>query len=293
MTELGTRLKEARLSKGYSLDDLQEITKIQKRYLVAIEEGNYSIMPGTFYVRAFIKQYAEAVGLDAEEVLSEFKKEIPDQQKEEVAQSISQSPTRRKLNTRSTNRLLETMPKIIVGLFIIVSLVAFWFLYQKKMSSDQPEELQEDAQVEYEQQTPPPTEEPAVDEEEDAAEDTETEETTEEPEEEPAPTQVISPGTAQGETTSYELSGTETMNIRIEVTGDTWVGIRNEQGAEQVEDRVYTAGELVNFDATANAYARIRLGNANNAKVFINDEQLQYAQTITTQNIIITLQPGE
>ncbi|WP_404427693.1 helix-turn-helix domain-containing protein [Ureibacillus chungkukjangi] len=291
LTELGTRLKEARLSKGYSLDDLQEITKIQKRYLVAIEEGNYSIMPGTFYVRAFIKQYAEAVGLDAEEVLSEFKKEIPNQQKEEVAQSISQSPTRRKLNTRSTNRLLETMPKIIVGLFIIVSLVAFWFLYQKKMSSDQPDEVQENAPVEYEQQTPPPTEKPAVDEEEDATE--ETEETTEETEEEPAPTQTISPGTAQGETTTYELSGTETMNLRIEVTGDTWVGIRNEQGAEQVEDRVYKAGEVVEFDATANAYARIRLGNANNAKVLINDEQLRYAQTITTQNIIITLQPGE
>ena len=65
LTELGNRLKEARLSKGYSLDDLQEITKIQKRYLVGIEEGNYSIMPGSFYVRAFIKQYAEAVGLDS------------------------------------------------------------------------------------------------------------------------------------------------------------------------------------------------------------------------------------
>lgn len=74
LTELGTRLKEARLSKGYSLDDLQEITKIQKRYLVGIEEGNYSIMPGSFYVRAFIKQYAEAVGLDADEILAEFKK---------------------------------------------------------------------------------------------------------------------------------------------------------------------------------------------------------------------------
>ena len=64
MTELGARLKEARLAKGYSLEDLQEITKIQKRYLIGIEEGNYSIMPGSFYVRAFIKQYAEAVGLE-------------------------------------------------------------------------------------------------------------------------------------------------------------------------------------------------------------------------------------
>ena len=66
---------------------MQEITKIQKRYLVGIEEGNYSIMPGTFYVRAFIKQYAEAVGLDPDEIFEEFKNEIPSHQTEEVAQS--------------------------------------------------------------------------------------------------------------------------------------------------------------------------------------------------------------
>ncbi|WP_345783718.1 helix-turn-helix domain-containing protein [Ureibacillus aquaedulcis] len=292
LTELGTRLKEARLSKGYSLDDLQEITKIQKRYLVAIEEGNYSIMPGTFYVRAFIKQYAEAVGLEVDEILDEFKKEIPNQPKEEVAQSISQSPTRRKLNTRSTNRMLETMPKFIVGLFIVVTLVAVWFLYQQKMASNQPEEEVDETEVEYEQQVPPPTDPALEEEEEPAAGDTE-EPVVEEEEEEPTPTQTISEGVPEGETTSYTLSGTETMNVRIEVSGDTWVGIRNAEGSEQVEARVYTAGEVVEFDATANAYARIRLGNANNTKVFINDEPLQFVQTITTQNIIITLQPGE
>ena len=66
LNELGTRLKEARIAKGYSLEDLQDVTKIQKRYLAGIEEGNYSMMPGQFYVRAFIKQYADAVGLNAD-----------------------------------------------------------------------------------------------------------------------------------------------------------------------------------------------------------------------------------
>ena len=77
LTELGNRLKEARLVKGLSLDDLQEITKIQKRYLIGIEEGNFSSMPGKFYVRAFIKQYAEAVGLEPEEIFEKFNSEIP------------------------------------------------------------------------------------------------------------------------------------------------------------------------------------------------------------------------
>ncbi|WP_237658303.1 helix-turn-helix domain-containing protein [Ureibacillus xyleni] len=287
LTELGTRLKEARLSKGYSLDDLQDITKIQKRYLVGIEEGNYSIMPGSFYVRAFIKQYAEAVGLDADEILEEFKKELPNQPTEEVAQSISQSPTRRKLNTRSTNRLLETMPKIIVALFIVVIILAIWFLNQQKVSNT-PDDLEDDvSEVEYDKSPTPvkPVEDEATTDEEDTEAPVE-----EDVEEEPVVTQTITAGEVSGETTNYTLSGTDTMNIRIEVSGETWVGIRNANGQEQVDDRVYNAGEVVNHDSTTNAYARIRLGNSKNAKVFVNDEQVQLVQDITTQNIIITLQ---
>lgn len=288
LTELGTRLKEARLSKGYSLDDLQEITKIQKRYLVGIEEGNYSIMPGSFYVRAFIKQYAEAVGLDSDEILQEFKSDIPNQPTEEVAQSISQSPTRRKLNARSTNRLLETMPKIIVALFIVVIILAIWFLYQKKVSNV-PDDVEENVTEQFEYDQKPTPVEP-VEEETDEAEVDATEPTEEEPVEEEEQTQTISAGVVDGETTTYELSGTETMNIRVEVSGDTWVGIRDTNGNEQVEDRVYTTGEVVEHDSTSNGYARIRLGNTNNAKVFVNDVELQYAQDMSTQNIIITLQ---
>ena len=73
VTGLGDRLREARTAKGFTLDDLQSITKIQKRYLSGIENEDYSMMPGSFYVRAFIKQYAEAVGLDPDEMLALYK----------------------------------------------------------------------------------------------------------------------------------------------------------------------------------------------------------------------------
>lgn len=89
MTELGIRLKEAREEKAMSLDDLQAATKIQKRYLTALEEGNYDIIPGKFYVRAFIKQYAEAVGLDADQLFEEHKKDIPNTYHDDVSEKIS------------------------------------------------------------------------------------------------------------------------------------------------------------------------------------------------------------
>ena len=270
LTELGARLKEARLAKGYSLEDLQEITKIQKRYLIGIEEGNYSIMPGSFYVRAFIKQYAEAVGLDPEELLDQFKKDVPGTQNEEVVQSYAQSPSRRKLSNRSSSKTMEAMPKITVALFIIVIIAVISILYWAK-SKESPDVVDESPIVEYEkpQVTPPVTEEPT----DNAEEATEDDDTAEEQEpEEQTPVQVISPGTVSGDDVNFEVSGTDEMKIRVEVNGNaSWIAFRNTQGVDNL-GRVYNPGETIEYDATADGYVRIRLGSAASTKVFVNDE---------------------
>lgn len=291
LTELGARLKEARLSKGYSLDDLQEITKIQKRYLVGIEEGNYSIMPGTFYVRAFIKQYAEAVGLNPDELLEQYKTEVPGTQTEEVVQSYAQSPSRRKLSSRSSNKMMEAMPKIIVGLFIIVIIVVIWSLYSAKMSKIPDKEEDTTTPFEY---VKPETEKPNLNDQQGDEEQTDDQEDqgTQQDDIEEKPTeeaQVISSGVVDGESTIYEVSGVEELKIRVEASGDSWIGIRNERGNEQIDAKVYTAGMVVEHDATEAGYARIRLGNTQVTKVFVNGKELAYTQNRVAQNIILKL----
>ncbi|MCR6523989.1 helix-turn-helix domain-containing protein [Lysinibacillus capsici] len=300
VAELGTRLKEARLSKGYSLDDLQEITKIQKRYLVGIEEGNYSIMPGSFYVRAFIKQYAEAVGLDAEEILETYKNELPSTPNDQVSQSMTNSPSRRKVTKGPSNKMMEAMPKIIVALFIVVIIVAIWVLWQSKNSPGTSEEVNPTPEIEYDTNVKPIDSEKDKKEQENkdaqkndkedtkATEETPTDEDDTDQAEEMK--QTISAGTveADGATTSYTLTGTDTMKLKIEISGPTFVGIRNQQQQEILTDtRVYNAGEVVEFDASTQNYVRIRLGNSTQAKIYINDELLTYAQQIVTQNIVI------
>ncbi len=62
MTDIGTILKEARKEKGLTLDDLQQTTKIQKRYLIAIEDGDFAALPGKFYVRALSSNMQKLLG---------------------------------------------------------------------------------------------------------------------------------------------------------------------------------------------------------------------------------------
>lgn len=287
VTEIGSRLKEERLSKGYSIDDLQKITKIQKRYLLAIEEGDYANMPGSFYVRAFIKQYAEAVDLDGEELLTLYANEVPGVQVEQVTQSMSQSPSRRKTSSGPSSKALEAMPKYIAALFIVVIIVAIALLYQAKSKTGEPDALEDTPAVEIE--TKPTPQKPVQRDEQEQQDVTE-----EQPTEEVDNQQVISQGIIEpdGITTTYTLANAEEFKIRIEVLGDTWVGVQDENSTELVQPQanVFKAGDVVEVDASTFKSARIRLGASQNAKVYINDELLQYAQNVTTQNIIIVLE---
>ena len=43
--QIGKKLRDARQAKGYTLDDLQQLTKIQKRYLIAIEDEKFDELP--------------------------------------------------------------------------------------------------------------------------------------------------------------------------------------------------------------------------------------------------------
>ncbi|ANZ58341.1 hypothetical protein BGL34_00425 [Fructilactobacillus lindneri] len=69
---IGSELKAARIKAGLSIDGLQKKTKIQKKYLVDIENNDFDSLPGKFYVRAFVRQFANAVGLNGEQLIDSY-----------------------------------------------------------------------------------------------------------------------------------------------------------------------------------------------------------------------------
>jgi len=69
---IGEALKKARTEKGYSLEYLEEATKIRAKYLDALENENYDVLPGKVYAKAFLRTYAKFLDLDTEEIMAEF-----------------------------------------------------------------------------------------------------------------------------------------------------------------------------------------------------------------------------
>src|SRR5699024_2629016 len=133
---LGTELKEAREAEGLSLETLQETTKIQKRYLQAIEEEKFHILPGKFYARAFIKEYANAVGLDPNALMEQHQDDIPNTENESTVQYTHMQRSRREQNTQKTSKLFSVIPTIVVVLLVLGIIFFAWYLTQKTNNDD-------------------------------------------------------------------------------------------------------------------------------------------------------------
>ncbi len=62
--KIGRVLERARKDRGLSLEDAERATKIRKRYLVGLEQDDYTVLPDAVYARGFLKTYANFLGLD-------------------------------------------------------------------------------------------------------------------------------------------------------------------------------------------------------------------------------------
>ncbi len=85
----GARLREARELKGITLKEIASATKISTSVLEALEQNEVSRLPGGIFSRAFIRSYANAVGLDPEKTVHEFLDEFSS----EINESSTSAPS--------------------------------------------------------------------------------------------------------------------------------------------------------------------------------------------------------
>ncbi|HFK1450089.1 TPA: helix-turn-helix domain-containing protein [Bacillus pacificus] len=279
MTELGQKLKEARGTKGLSIDQLHEITKIQKRYLVAIEEGNYDVLPGAFYARAFIKQYADAVGLNGEELLVEYQSTIPQSEKRDVPQVSTGQKTQETMQKSSSWPIADHMPKILVALLVIAVGVVIWFVFQAltgKSDEKVPNAQSEKIEVKKAENSPLDTKKDEVKAEEPKKEEPKKEEPKKE--EQPAqPTgqQEVKVVGTTGKVSTLEIHNNKTLELEISGKGASYVDVKDDAGNEILNTTVQN-GQTEKRDLSTAKEVRLNIGNATNVEVKLNGQVVAY-----------------
>jgi hypothetical protein len=73
MPEIGASLREARMRQRIDISEVEAETKIRAKYLRALENEEWNLLPGPTYVKSFLRTYADAVGLDGRLLVEEYK----------------------------------------------------------------------------------------------------------------------------------------------------------------------------------------------------------------------------
>jgi cytoskeleton protein RodZ len=114
MFDIGASLREARTRRGLSLDDVTTGLRIRERYVTALEEERWELMPGEAYAKGFLRMYAEFLGLDGSLYVDEYNERIAAHLDQAlVLESLAPSKGRSRLLTRT-----------IVGVVAVAALVA-------------------------------------------------------------------------------------------------------------------------------------------------------------------------
>ena len=84
MFEIGNTMREARVRRNLTLQQVEEDTKIRVKYVQAMENEDFDIMPGATYVKGFLRTYSEYLGLDPDVILGEYRSRVsPSREKDE------------------------------------------------------------------------------------------------------------------------------------------------------------------------------------------------------------------
>lgn len=278
MSELGQLLKQKRLEQGISMEKLQEETKIRKRYIEAIEQGDLNILPGQFYARAFIKSYAEAVGLNPEALLEEYKHELP------VLPTgpIEPVPSRKTKNIKTRSpKIGKWASRLLFYAFFLVLLFVVWLGAVRFFGGD------------GQTLDPARNQGPGIDGTIDSGGESDNSNTDshgseepvlpeqpmdepDEPEQEPVWSYV---GT-EGSTSTYRYEHGQQQEVTVRATrGNIWMEIKDEDTGASIASNatVPDQGELT-WDLQEHAKVNFHFGNTASVELLINGEVMDLSE---------------
>lgn len=246
MSRIGETLREAREAKNLTLRDVEAATKIRLKYLEALENEDYSQLPGRVYTIGFLRSYAKFLELDDYALIAEFKASSK-------SQESAQAPTPDPVETEKSKVISPKLIKIVGFALVFVLMVSISIIYQNRQNNSGPLENQFPSSAGIEQQEP-------------NSQEPNSSGTQEEPSVDNPPVgnpQEITENTEEDE----QISGLNVQVSAIDEPGNAcWINVVID--GKQHFSGTLEAGKSMDFQGEK--VVRIKFGNAGGVRVMVN-----------------------
>jgi cytoskeleton protein RodZ len=121
--EIGNSLREARERQGLGYPEIELATKIRAKYIRALEEEDFTSIPGDAYIRGFLRTYADYLGLDSDVYVDEYASRFITSWRDEVPPR----PQRKRVRTGERPVERRAVLLVLAGIVVVTALVfAAW-----------------------------------------------------------------------------------------------------------------------------------------------------------------------
>ena len=137
MKTAGDLLKEKRLLKELSLEDVSRKTKIKVEFLEAIENSNYALLPSATFAKGFLRNYATFLYLNPDTMVAMFRRDFTQNAKGEIIPRGLVEPVGSKPRFFSVSMILTTIAIVAFVGFLGIQLMSWWSLPKIKLVQPQ------------------------------------------------------------------------------------------------------------------------------------------------------------
>ena len=126
MLRVGQRLREERIRKGLTIEEVSKGTKIRPSFLTSIEKGEYQKLPSSAYAHGFVRNYAEFLNLSKKEMLALFRREFDEN---EFFKVLPDGLVQKEDFPIKRLRIKQTVVTLILIFFLLLAYIIFQYRY--------------------------------------------------------------------------------------------------------------------------------------------------------------------
>ena len=123
VADIGSTLREARMRNRIDITEVEARTKIRAKYLRAIENEEWDLLPGPVYIKSFLRTYGDYLGLDSRALIDDFKRRYERPSDNEMRPI---APLGRERDRAARGPLLP--PWALIGLVLLVLVAALYIV---------------------------------------------------------------------------------------------------------------------------------------------------------------------